>query len=128
MVPEGKKILLIEDNREISLLYSESLEKAGFTVVTASSGEKGLELAKGGKFDLILLDIMLPQKSGLDVLKELKSDPTTAAVPVYMLTVLGQESVIKEAFELGASGYFMKSSYSPKDVVSEVEEILKRPT
>lgn len=119
----SKKILLIEDNREISLLYTESLEKAGYDVSPASTGEQGLELAQNGQFDLILLDIMLPQKSGLDVLKELKSSAQTSKMPVYMLTVLGQESVIKEAFELGAEGYFMKSSYAPKDVVREVKNV-----
>lgn len=122
-----KKILLIEDNREISLLYTESLEKAGYDVTPAPTGEQGLEAAQKGPFDLILLDIMLPQKSGLDVLKELKSLPAAQDVPVYMLTVLGQESVIKEAFELGAAGYFMKASYSPKDVVREVQNVFAAP-
>jgi DNA-binding response OmpR family regulator len=124
----GEKILLIEDNREISLLYTESLEKAGYNVTPALSGEQGLEFARSEPFDLILLDIMLPQKSGLDVLKELKADPKASGVPVYMLTVLGQESVIKEAFELGAAGYFMKASYAPKDVVREVKNVFAQTT
>jgi DNA-binding response OmpR family regulator len=122
-VPE--KILIIEDNKDLAALYKRALEKAGYVTVVSPSGENGLHMASKGKFDLILLDIMLPQKSGLGVLKELKKNEQTQNTPVYMLTVLGQEDIIKEAFELGADGYLIKFSLTPDEVVTEVKNFLK---
>lgn len=121
-----EKILIIEDNKELAALYKRALGNAGYLVAASQSGENGLHLAQKNGFDLILLDIMLPQKNGLEVLKELKKDAHTQKIPVYMLTVLGKEDIIKEAFELGADGYLIKFSLTPSDIVKEVKNFLAK--
>ena len=75
---------------------------------------------------MILLDIMLPKLNGLDLLGTLKAKPETSNIPVVLLTNLGQESVIKEGFKLGAKGYLIKSAYTPEQIISEVESFLNQ--
>lgn len=120
-----KKILLIEDEESVAQLYKMALEQADYRISLAKDGRKGLEIAKEGTFDLILLDIMLPEMSGLDVLKELKLDPNTSKSPVYMLTVLEQNEIITNAFELGAEGYLIKAAFPPSGIVNEVKKALE---
>ena len=80
-----------------------------------------------GGYDLILLDIMLPKMDGLEVLKKLKEKPPNEKNgPVVLLTNLGQDSIIKKGFELGASGYLIKSSMNPDQVLSEVKVFLSK--
>ncbi|PIU69058.1 response regulator [candidate division WWE3 bacterium CG06_land_8_20_14_3_00_42_16] len=118
-----KKILIVEDDQFILDLYKRQLENAGYEILTAENGEKALqELDKS--VNLILLDILLPKKGGLEILKDIKSNESVKNIPVILLTNLGQESIIKQAFELGASGYLIKSSITPSDVVHQVKEFL----
>ncbi|OIN93370.1 hypothetical protein AUJ38_03490 [bacterium CG1_02_42_9] len=118
-----KKILIVEDDQFILDLNKRQLENAGYEILTAENGEKALqELDKS--VNLILLDILLPKKGGLEILKDIKSNESVKNIPVILLTNLGQESIIKQAFELGASGYLIKSSITPSDVVHQVKEFL----
>ena len=121
-----KKILLIEDEFYISDLYKMMLESANFEVILGHDGEEGLELAQGLP-DLILLDIMLPKMNGIIVLKTLKSNPRTKNIPVVLLTNLGQESIIKAAFNLGACGCLLKVRLEPKDLSTKVMYFLDHP-
>ena len=125
--PIAKKLLLIEDEFYIRDLYKEILEHAGFEVDLASDGKEGLERSKLIP-NLILLDIMLPKLNGLDVLKFIKGDPTTAQIPVLLITNLGQEDVIKEAFRLGAAGYLLKINLEADDLINLVNKYLVDPT
>lgn len=120
-----RSILIIEDEQFLIDLYQKVFVQRGFQVVEAMDGSEGLTKAKENPVDLILLDIMLPKMDGISVLKKLK-EPTssTEKTPVYMLTNLGQESVIKEALRIGAEGYILKSKYLPHQVVDEVEKFL----
>lgn len=118
----GKKILLIEDDAYVRDLYQTVLAKEGYDVSIAEDGEKALEVVGQGSFDLILLDIMLPKLTGIDVLKRLKADDATKDISVYLLTNLGDEGVIDEAFKLGANGYLLKAKYLPKQMVKEVNK------
>ena len=98
-----KKVLVVEDEIFIRELYEKVLQGAGYEVTGAQDGQEGLDKVKAGSFDLVLLDIMLPKMTGIDVLKEIKKDPDPKLnkLPVYLLTNLGQESIIKEAFKIG---------------------------
>ncbi|MCA9390569.1 response regulator [candidate division WWE3 bacterium] len=116
-------ILLIEDNPDISFIYQDALEGAGHQVETAGDGEKGLEKAKQGSFDLILLDLMLPGRHGMSVLRELKRTDETKNVPVYVLSALSDGIVADQAYNTGADGFFVKSEYDPGELVTALEKI-----
>lgn len=120
----NKKILLIEDDDLIREMYAGELTKNGFEVSACPNGEKGLEVLKMGQFDLVLLDIMLPGINGLEVLKLIKQDPKTKELKVVLLTNLGQETVIKLGFGLGAVGYLIKSAYNPDQIIKEVQSFI----
>lgn len=121
-----KKILLIEDEFYIRDLYRMILEKASFEVFLAQDGEEGHKLAQNLP-DLILLDIMLPKMNGIMLLKKLKEDNLTKNIPVVLLTNLGQEDIIKAAFDSGASGYLLKASLNPNELVKEINIFLENP-
>ncbi len=123
--PNQKKILLVEDEEMIRELYARQLTKAGFNLKTAPDAEKGLEILKAEQFDLLLLDIMLPGMNGLQLFREFKVGNPDSKMIVILLTNLGQESVIKEGFELGAYGYLIKTSYTPDQIVEEVKNALQ---
>ncbi|MBI2620853.1 response regulator [candidate division WWE3 bacterium] len=122
----NRKILLIEDDLYIADLYETAFKKAGCEVTIAKDGEEAVGLQGAALYDLILLDIMLPKLTGLEVLREIKkSGGMNEATPVYLLTNLGEERITKEAYNLGASGYFLKAKYLPKQLVDEVETLFK---
>lgn len=118
-----KRILLIEDDKFLYDLYLNVLQKGGFYVEVADNGEDGLFKALNDNFDLILLDIMLPKKNGVDVLKELKEKGKNT--PVLVLSNLGQEEIVQQCLTLGAVGYLIKVQNLPQDVVIRVNEVLE---
>ena len=124
----GKKILLIEDDEFIGFIYKRQLEKNGYEVTHFLKGKEGLSDVLSNKpYDLVLLDVMLPDISGIEILKALKeSSESVKKIPVLLLTNLGQEAVIKEAFGYGADGYLIKASYTPDQIVNEVTMFLKQ--
>ena len=125
--PQNKKILLVEDEDFIRDLYVRQLSRAGFNIKSAIDGQSGLDLLKSETFDLLLLDIMLPGMNGLQLLKGFKLQNPNSQMITILLTNLGQEAVIKEGFELGASAYLIKASYTPDQVVEEVKNALFNP-
>ncbi len=118
------KILLIEDNEFIARLYENIFTLEHYDVQVASGGEKGLETAKSWMPDLILLDIIMPNLSGIKILERLKAEDSTKSIPIVMLTVIGEEEVIDQCFKLGASGYLIKPSLNPDQVLKEVQTYL----
>ncbi len=120
------KILIIEDDTFLLQMYSTKLELEGFEVVDATDGEKGLRQAKKELPDLILLDLILPKKDGLAVLEELKKDPATAAIPVIILSNIGQKEQIDRCFELGAVDYMIKAHFIPSEVIAKIEKTLEK--
>lgn len=120
------KIALIEDEESLRSLYLKAFQEAGVTLDGFASGEEGLAAVKQNAYDLVLLDIMLPGIDGLEVLKEIRQDINIKTTPVVLLTNLGQDVVIKQAFELGVSGYFIKSSISTREIIEEVKNVLQR--
>jgi two-component system alkaline phosphatase synthesis response regulator PhoP len=121
----AKKILIIEDERDILQLVKLYLEKEGFRTVTASTGAEGLNCAKQSKPDLIVLDLMLPEIDGLEVCKRLRSAPETAMLPIIMLTAKAEESDQVIGLELGADDYVTKP-FSPKALVARVKALFRR--
>lgn len=120
---QTKKILIVEDEAFIAEIYSRELQKSGYITEIAGDGPQALELLKSHPFDLMLLDILLPTMHGLELLKHWRQTNPESKMPVLLLTNLGQDEVIKEAFSLGAAGYLIKASYTPKQVVAEVQNI-----
>ena len=123
---EGPKtILVVDDEESVREIYRHEFTASGYRVVTAVDGEDGLLKAGEAHPDIILLDIMLPKMSGIDVLRALKENELTKKITVLLLTNLGEETIIKEGFELGADGYLLKVSYTPAQVVEEVRKVLE---
>jgi len=119
-----KKILFIEDEAAVQKTLGESLRKAGYEVQSALDGELGLALAKKGEADLILLDIMLPKLSGLEILERIKQDEKIKDIPVIILTNLENIAEVERAVELGAKTYLVKSNYGLEEVVEKIKKVL----
>jgi len=119
-------ILLIEDEPIFQKTVGQFLEKEGFQTKSALDGQVGLALAKKFKPDLILLDLILPQKDGFEVLKELKKDATTKDIPVIILTNLEGGTDVEKALSLGATTYLVKANYELGEVVKKIEQILSQ--
>ncbi len=118
-------ILLVEDDTFLAGMYVTKLELEGFRVVLASDGEQAVQLAEREIPDIMLLDIVLPKKSGFEVLKEIKAKPATKDVPVILLTNLGQKEDVQKGLQLGALDYLIKAHFMPSEVVSKVKRLLK---
>ncbi|MFZ5424736.1 MAG: response regulator [Patescibacteria group bacterium] len=127
---EQKKIFLIEDEVFIRDLYKKILTDAGYAVKTANDGEEALEVLKTDEvFDLILLDIMLPKLTGLEVLRALREgEASVGNTPIYLLTNLGEDNIINEAYRLGADGYLLKAKYLPRQLVEEIDKFFVKST
>ena len=118
-------ILIIEDDTLIRDLYSEELKRNGFIVDGVGTGKEGLQKLSQVKYDILLLDIMLPDINGLEILKKIRQNPATKDLKTILLTNLGQDTIIQQGFKLGANKYLIKMSYNPDQVVAEVKDCLK---
>ena len=120
------KILLVEDDSFLLQMYATKLDLEGFVVSEATDGDKGIRMAKKVLPDLILLDMLLPKKDGLEVLKELKSDSSTKDIPVIVLSNDGQRERIDKCLALGARDYLIKAHFVPSEVIAHVREVLEK--
>ncbi len=123
-----KKILVCEDDEFLSQLYSDVLRGEGYAIETALDGEDALKKITAGGWDLVLLDIIMPKISGLEVMKKVKESPQPLAPNkcIIFLTNLDKGEEIKEALMLG-NGYLIKSQITPGDLVKEVQLYLSQP-
>lgn len=119
----GKKILVVDDEPNIVRPLTYILNKEGFDVSTAEDGEQAMTMIRGSKPDLLILDVMMPNKNGYDVCHEVKSDPELREIHVLMLTAKGQEGDREFGLSKGADEYFSKP-FSPKMVLNRVKELL----
>lgn len=119
------RILVIEDEPDIQKVLEYNLRQAGYDVATASRAEDGLRLATEGQADAIVLDLMLPDFSGIEVCKQLRRDPKTREIPVLMLTARSEEIDRVVGFEVGADDYVVKP-FSTREVLLRIAAILKR--
>ena len=120
------KILIVEDEQYMRDLYIELLKEEGYEVESADNGDKAYELMANNYYDLILLDLVMPNMSGIAVVKKLKSEnmPKTGFPKIVILTNLGQDTVIGEAVSLGVRGYIIKSEVTPDKILKEVKDYL----
>ncbi len=127
MTPKAavQRILVAEDEPDVLNLIALNLKAAGFTVVQAGDGAAALRQARDTLPALIILDLMLPEMSGLEVCKALKKEPQTAAIPIVMLTAKAEEVDRIVGLELGADDYITKP-FSPRELVLRVKSVLRR--
>lgn len=118
-------ILIIEDETDIRELVKYNLQREGFVVLESESGEDGLKVVERTIPDLILLDLMLPGKDGLEICRMLKRNERTQHIPVVMMTARGEESDIVMGLELGAEDYIVKP-FSPKVLGARIKAVLRR--
>ncbi|MBN2139926.1 MAG: response regulator transcription factor [Desulfovibrionaceae bacterium] len=124
MTGQGK-VLVVEDDADILNLLALNLRSEGYGVLTAESGETGLRLILTEKPDLVLLDLMLPDISGVDVCRAVKGNTDTRRIPVIMLTARGEEADRITGFESGADDYVVKP-FSPRELMLRIKAVLKR--
>ncbi len=118
------KVLLIEDEALLTQMYQKKFQDDGYNCHIAENGEIGLKLANEILPDIILCDIMMPVKNGIETVRELKEKQETKHIPIVMLTNLSDDSYVREALGLGAISYLVKSQHTPSSVVKKVKEIL----
>jgi DNA-binding response OmpR family regulator len=117
------KILIIEDEKEICTIYQDILSSNGFEVTSSFDGEDGYQIAKKGEWDILLLDIMLPNKDGLEVLNQIHSEGLTSTKKVIILSNIENNEVLKKSESLGALKYVVKSEIKPSDLVDIVNSL-----
>lgn len=117
---ESKKILLVEDDPFLSSLLKNRLTKEQVDVQHARDGQEALEMLKTTKPDLILLDLILPKKSGFEVMEGVRQDPQLSNAPIIIISNLGQTEDVQKGQELGAVEYFIKAKTSIDDLVNNI--------
>jgi len=120
-----KKILLIEDERILGEMYRDKFTQAGFDVVLVDTAEEGIKIDKKERFDLILLDILLPKANGIQFLKKLKEIPEVSGIPVVAFSNYDDPETKKQAFKLGVKDYLIKTGYTPQEIVKKIKEYLE---
>jgi len=118
-------ILIVEDEAKIRNLIKYNLERAGFRTTVAEDGETGLLRVQESNPDLVLLDVMLPGQSGIEVLRQIRAEPTTQDLPVLLLTARSTETDKLLGFEQGADDYLTKP-FSPRELVARIRALLRR--
>jgi pilus assembly protein CpaE len=129
-MPDGKapaqRVLIVDDDMDTLKLVGTTLEKQGFTIAAAKSGEEALQKVSQEKPDLILLDIMMPKMDGYEVIRRLRANPRTAKIPIILFTAKSQVEDKVTGLEVGADDYLTKPTH-PAELVARVRSILKRP-
>jgi DNA-binding response OmpR family regulator len=119
-----RRVLLADDDRYLRRAAEARLRQQGFTVLTAADGEEALQVALAERPDIILLDLIMPKVQGFEVLRALKQAESTSAIPVIILSNLGQESDRAQCLESGAAAYFVKANLSLQELVRTVQATL----
>ena len=125
----NKTLLLVEDDPFLSSLLKNKFQKEGFEVILVTDGDQALNFLKTSNADLILLDIILPKKTGFEVLKEMQNDPEIRAkkLPIIIISNLGQPQDIEKGKEFGVVEYFIKAKISIDDLVGKVKNFINKP-
>jgi len=119
------KILLVDDDESIRDLFTPVLQKAGYETIGAQNGKEALDKVKTEKPDLILLDQILPDISGNDILRKLKADDTTNSIPVAIISNYSEEKMMQEAIKIGAVDYILKYQIETQDLLQRVDQIIR---
>ena len=118
-------VLVADDDPDVRDVVVFKLEQSGYDVLVAEDGGAALELARSAIPDLVVLDVMMPRMTGLDVCRELRARQSTARIPVILLTARAQEGDIERGFAWGADDYLTKP-FSPRELASRVRAVLAR--
>jgi len=118
-------VLVADDEEDIRSLVSVRLKRAGYDVITAADGEEALLLVAARLPDLVVLDMMMPKATGLEVARNMREQPTTKDIPIILLTARAQEADVVSGFEAGVDDY-MKKPFSPQDLQARVQALLER--
>ncbi|SRR5712692_378852 len=118
-----QRVLVADDEADIRRLVAFTLRRRGYEVIEASTGDHALELIRGQRPDVAVLDVMMPGLSGLEVCRELLADPATAALPVVLLSAKGQAAEIEEGLSAGARAYLVKP-FNPADLARKIAQLL----
>jgi CheY-like chemotaxis protein len=121
----AKQILLVEDDRFLRRACAAGLRQRGWTVLTAVDGEEALRLSQSEPIDLVLLDMLMPKLHGLDVMRALRAEEKTRAIPVLVLSNSSREQDVREIMQLGAVGYLVKANLSLQELGDRVAQILE---
>ena len=124
-MPTATAALLIDDDARLASLVTEYLGRHEVAVTVAGDGERGLGLLRRGRFDVVLLDVMLPGADGFEVCRRLRATPVLAAVPVIMLTARGDDVDKIVGLELGADDYLAKP-FNPRELLARIHAVLRR--
>jgi phosphate regulon transcriptional regulator PhoB len=124
-VDTPKHILVVDDETDLVELVSYNFKKEGFAVDSASDGETALTKIRKGKYDLLILDLMLPGIQGMELCRILRNDPRSSGIPIIMLTAKGEEVDRILGLEMGADDYITKP-FSPRELVARVKAVLRR--
>ncbi len=116
------KILIVEDDNFLRTVLERRLKKEGFEVITAVNGNEAFQKIIYELPDLVLLDIILPQKSGFVVLEEINKDPNLKSIPIFIISQLGQPEDIKKGIDLGAIEYIVKAKISLDELVQKIKD------
>jgi DNA-binding response OmpR family regulator len=122
-VPDST-VLVVDDDPVILKLLEVNFEMEGFTVIVAHDGEEGIDVARRDAPDLIVSDIMMPKKSGLELVTELKGDPGTSDIPIILLSAKAQNADVRSGLDAGADDYVTKP-FEPLDLVERVNRLLE---
>jgi CheY-like chemotaxis protein len=114
----------VEDDQFLVDIYSTKLKEVGFSVETSGDGEECLRKLKEKKFDLLILDIVLPKLDGREVLKIIKGDEKLKKIPVVLLSNLSQKEEVEKSIEAGAVKYLIKAHFTPSEVAEEIKKVL----
>ena len=121
-----KQILLIEDDPFLIDIYTTKLKDSGFSIEVATDGKEGLKKIREKKFDLLVLDIVLPKIDGWEILEKIKNENLKFKnLKIIVLSNLGQKEEVEKGLRLGAEKYLIKAHYAPSEVVEEIKNILK---
>lgn len=123
-MPVKKKIAIIEDEPTIVEMYKTKFEKEGYEVQTAGDGNEGLKLIESANPDMVLLDLMMPNKTGIEMLEELRGKPGGNKVKVMVLTNVGDDATTSQVYRLAPIDYIVKSEMTPQQVYERVHSIL----
>lgn len=125
---KNKNILIVEDDMALANLYKTEIELSGYSVVHVSDGMKAVGTIKENSPDLVLLDIMLPGRNGLEILQDIRDDESISDTKVLMLTNFGSEENVSTALELGALDYVMKYKITPEEMMGKLSTIFGEST
>lgn len=125
MTESKKKILLVEDDKFITDIYSTKLKELKYEVKTAGNGKEALKLLKDFKPDLILLDVIMPKMDGFGLLDYAKKEKSLKDIPIVLLTNVSEDANVKKGLKKGAKDYLVKHYFRPSEVVEKIKEYIK---